>query len=257
MLTENKPASPVGRFSKYLLYALGEIILVVIGILIAIQLNSLKSNADDDAKVLKYMDGLYHDLNRDLERMDELYAFYSNNTNSIQLFLKSADQKLTLSNYELGKLFNSTLEYKKYSNKKSTYLSLINDGFINKINDEDLINHIIVYYETPYLTWSTEIYGDIAESIDYNISDIYDSRDVLIGLNVSNSIPNWQMTNNQYHTDYRELVNSKWGINILTKFLKQSDFIFINLESYKLMNTHLRNEIENYRKTKANNRYKQ
>lgn len=228
-------------------YAIGKIILVVIGILIAIQLNSLKSNADDEAKVLKYMDGLYHDLNQDLERMNQLFTFYSKNTNSIQLFLKPDGHKLTLSNYELGTLFNSALDYKKFSNKKSTYHSLINDGFINKIKDEDLINEIIVYYETPYLTWSTEIYGNIAQSIDYNRSDIYDSRDGLIRLNINNSIPNWQMTNNQYHTDYKELVHSNWGINILTKFLKQSHFIFDNLESYKLMNAHLRNEIENYK----------
>jgi hypothetical protein len=33
----NKPASPAGR---YLLYAIGEIILVVIGILIALQINN-------------------------------------------------------------------------------------------------------------------------------------------------------------------------------------------------------------------------
>ncbi|MFD1314911.1 DUF6090 family protein [Namhaeicola litoreus] len=240
-----------GRFSKYLLYAFGEIFLVVIGILIAIQLNTLKSKADDEAKVLKYMDGLYHDLNQDLERMNELFTFYSDNTSSIQFLLKSADQKLTLSNDELGTLFNSALDYRKYTNKKSTYLSLINDGFINKINDEDLINAIIVYYETPYLAWSTEIYGNIAESIDFNTSDIYDSRDGLIGLNESNSIPNWQMTNNQYHTNYSELINSTWGINILTRFLKQSHFIFINLETYKLKNAHLRNEIENYKKVNS------
>ena len=46
LLSENtvsKPASPAGR---YLLYAIGEIILVVIGILIALQIN----NANEDRK---------------------------------------------------------------------------------------------------------------------------------------------------------------------------------------------------------------
>ena len=40
LLTENKPALPAGRFSKYLIYAIGEIVLVVIGILIALQINN-------------------------------------------------------------------------------------------------------------------------------------------------------------------------------------------------------------------------
>jgi len=36
LLFESKPASPAGRFSQYLIYAIGEIVLVVIGILIAL-----------------------------------------------------------------------------------------------------------------------------------------------------------------------------------------------------------------------------
>ena len=40
LLTENKPALSAGRFSKYLLHTLGEIFLVVIGILIALQLKN-------------------------------------------------------------------------------------------------------------------------------------------------------------------------------------------------------------------------
>ena len=40
LLTENK-------FSKYLLYAIGEIVLVVIGILIALQLNTCRMEKND------------------------------------------------------------------------------------------------------------------------------------------------------------------------------------------------------------------
>ena len=47
MLTENK-------FGKYLMYAIGEIVLVVIGILIALQLNQWNENkkADIDLQIL-------------------------------------------------------------------------------------------------------------------------------------------------------------------------------------------------------------
>jgi hypothetical protein len=40
LLSENKPAYAAGRFSNYLIYAIGEILLVVIGILIALQINN-------------------------------------------------------------------------------------------------------------------------------------------------------------------------------------------------------------------------
>lgn len=239
LLTKNK-------FSKYLIYGIGEIVLVVIGILIAIQLNTWKATSDKNAAVLRHLDGLYSELNQDYERINTLYEFYSDRTNSMQLLLNSNNQKIILSNFELGQLFNSSLEYKKYSNKKSSYISLINSGLINKIDNEKLINQIIKYYESPYLTWSTEIYGGISESIDYNQSDIYNSQDGLVNLHMNNSIPNWQLANEDYKTDYEALVQSKWAINILTKFLKQSNFIFKNLDSYRQMNDHLRKEIESY-----------
>ena len=237
-----------GKTKKYFKYAIGEIILVVIGILIAIQLNAWKTEAEENVTVMKYMDGLKSDLYQDYQRMDSLYAFFSDKTNSIQLLLKSSDQNIQLSNDELGKMFNSILEYKKFSNKKSNYLSLINDGFINKLNNKDLVNNIIIYYESPYLAWSTEIYENILESIDYNQSEFYNSQDGLIALNTANSIPNWELNAKNFQTNYNELVRSQWAVNILTRILKQSDFIFRNLDTYKKINYDLRKELENYKK---------
>lgn len=43
LFTKTLPSGQAGKFSKYLLYALGEIILVVIGILIALKINNLNN----------------------------------------------------------------------------------------------------------------------------------------------------------------------------------------------------------------------
>ena len=51
MLTENK-------FSKYLLYAIGEIVLVVIGILIALQVNNLNEVEKVKDKEVIYLNAL-------------------------------------------------------------------------------------------------------------------------------------------------------------------------------------------------------
>ncbi|MFT5567630.1 MAG: hypothetical protein ACI81Y_002584, partial [Glaciecola sp.] len=50
MLTENK-------FSKYLLYAFGEILLVVIGILLALQINSWNQQRMEDKKEVELLYG--------------------------------------------------------------------------------------------------------------------------------------------------------------------------------------------------------
>ncbi len=52
-------------------------------------------------------------------------------------------------------------------------------------------------------------------SVDYNQSDIYDSRDILLSLNNNNSILEWQLTDEEYRTNYEELISSTWAINIL------------------------------------------
>ena len=55
MLNENK-------FSKYLLYAIGEIVLVVIGILIALQINNWNSKRIDSNRVLQYYERMHQEL---------------------------------------------------------------------------------------------------------------------------------------------------------------------------------------------------
>jgi len=59
MLTENK-------FSKYLLYAIGEIILVVIGILIALQLNTNRENKNKKDLGYKYLTEMRSEIQNDL-----------------------------------------------------------------------------------------------------------------------------------------------------------------------------------------------
>ena len=69
LLSENK-------LSKYLLYAIGEIVLVVIGILIALQIN----NANELRKQNETLNSIFRivkdDLNSDLKEMNEFIEYY-------------------------------------------------------------------------------------------------------------------------------------------------------------------------------------
>ena len=60
LITENK-------FSKYLLYAIGEIILVVIGILIALQINNWNEKEKNRNEELKILQEMHNNLVSDLE----------------------------------------------------------------------------------------------------------------------------------------------------------------------------------------------
>ncbi|WP_296317133.1 DUF6090 family protein, partial [Winogradskyella sp. UBA3174] len=62
LLTENK-------INKYVLYAIGEIVLVVIGILIALQLNTWKENNTNRQVETTYLKGILNNLDQDINSL--------------------------------------------------------------------------------------------------------------------------------------------------------------------------------------------
>ncbi len=60
------------KFSKYLIYAIGEIVLVVIGILIALQINNWNEYDKNQALAQKYLKLIKSDLELDIEHFETL-----------------------------------------------------------------------------------------------------------------------------------------------------------------------------------------
>jgi hypothetical protein len=67
MLTENK-------FSKYLIYAIGEIILVVIGILIALSINNWNEGRKESNLEFETLSGLYNDIANNKIKIDNMIS---------------------------------------------------------------------------------------------------------------------------------------------------------------------------------------
>jgi hypothetical protein len=84
-----KAGKPASRTGRYLKYALGEIILVVIGILIALQINNFNTERQKRAIEQEYLLSLQSEFNTNLEKIDVSIA---ENTERIQ----TAEQMLTL-----------------------------------------------------------------------------------------------------------------------------------------------------------------
>lgn len=58
------------KVGAYLKYAVGEVILVVVGILIALQVNNWNENRKQRAKELHYLANLKNDLNLNIAEID-------------------------------------------------------------------------------------------------------------------------------------------------------------------------------------------
>jgi hypothetical protein len=80
-LTENK-------FSKYLIYAIGEIILVVIGILIAIQINNYNESRKERSREQVILKNLKEDFLANQKNIDSCLAVHKYHLNELNEYLK-------------------------------------------------------------------------------------------------------------------------------------------------------------------------
>ena len=144
MLTENK-------FSKYLIYAIGEIILVVIGILIALSINNWNNNniiVKEEENLLKDM---IIDLNQNIVVTNKVLKIHNNLLNK-NISLRKALLKKTIDKDSLSNLIRILNGSATPTFSASTYKTLSQTG-LNIIQNDNLRKLILRYYEVhlPYV----------------------------------------------------------------------------------------------------------
>ncbi|TYA57524.1 hypothetical protein [Formosa maritima] len=167
LISENK-------FSKYLLYAVGEIVLVVIGIFLALQLNLWSENRKFDVVRQNYYHQLLEDLNKDkvyIERViDTLNSFRLDFTKYYETFKEpNLDPNKALAN-----LFSLEFTSKMIEFNSSTIETLENTGDI-KLLAPNLRNKLADYKR------SQELAVKVSSGNDDNKSNILQEASLLIG----------------------------------------------------------------------------
>ena len=137
-------------FSNYALYAIGEILLVVIGILIALQINNWNEYRKERIMEKSYLIGIKTDLERDTAFLHQLYP----NLETRMRRLNYLD-----SSFHLPSGINATLEdtvfrfsdlafmARHFRPSTGTYSALVSDGKSNLILNRNLFNDIQNLYE--------------------------------------------------------------------------------------------------------------
>jgi hypothetical protein len=138
-LTENK-------FGKYLTYAIGEIVLVVIGILIALSLNNWNEQRVINESINSYLTALKKEIQNNVEGLNFSINRIDMDIASTTLALKelnkeNADQ---LADSTLYKLINSSVHppffYANFS--RVVFNDLINSGLLKNIKDQEFKQRI-------------------------------------------------------------------------------------------------------------------
>ncbi|NNM17379.1 MAG: hypothetical protein HKP24_02300 [Croceitalea sp.] len=136
------------RTKKYLLYAIGEIILVVIGILIAINLNNNNqikiAKKERSEKILKLRQVIYDDsLN-----IKFTINYNARNIALIDSLIDNLTPDMTFEAYTLysNQFARANMEFRTSIPDMSVYNELINSGDYSKIERSDIKGRITAFY---------------------------------------------------------------------------------------------------------------
>lgn len=123
-----------GKFSKYLPYAFGEIVLVVIGILIALQLNNWRENQIAREKEIQIYKELKSDLQQTQSDIEETIELHREALQYNQNLIFYIHDKVPLSDSVYNSFVSSSIDYQIIP-KTSAFENLKNIGLNTLTND--------------------------------------------------------------------------------------------------------------------------
>jgi hypothetical protein len=138
LLTQNK-------ISRYLLYAIGEIVLVVIGILIALQINNWNDQKRDAALEFTYYNRILEDFELDRKLIDELLAKAGERIEKSKEILLELHSGTRNRNYILNQ-FLLAIRGDAYVPRNAAYRDMVSSGNLKLLKDVTLKNSLIQFY---------------------------------------------------------------------------------------------------------------
>ena len=136
LLSENK-------ISKYLLYAVGEIVLVVIGILIALQINNSNEARKLRNQELHYLENLKTDLNLNIAELDEYMAIRNSRIESANKVLEHFEGKPLTDLNDFAFHTTNIYIWQKFSQHDNTFQELVNSGNLALISNDSIKNGLL------------------------------------------------------------------------------------------------------------------
>lgn len=136
-----------GRFKKYFKYALGEILLVVIGILIAVQINNLNVKFQNEEKEILYLTRLTTNLGYDQRLYNSIIkedSILINKLNKAAENIVGFIETVENPNEDLKFLITGY----KFTSNRTTIDNLVSSGQIGLLRSNYLVEDIFLYYRT-------------------------------------------------------------------------------------------------------------
>lgn len=197
LLSENK-------FNKYLIYAIGEIILVVIGILIALQINNWKEQRNNSELENEMRANFNSEFSNNLIKIKKSILQYEETEEAIRYLMSKmkADEK-ELQKENIDSLLAAAVDVFEYHPTQNTLTEILSTGNLNLITNDSL------RYEL--LNWSAE-FDELDEA--WKTLDDFNQHMVIPYLTENASMKNidkyslmaWEESS-KFNVDYVKLFN--------------------------------------------------
>ncbi|MFC4721241.1 DUF6090 family protein [Geojedonia litorea] len=222
-----------GKTSKYLKYAIGEIVLVVIGILIALSINNWNSHQKDKAQetkiLLQLKEGLAIDKNKMKAELNNLVQI-QRSIKTLERLLEHPQHKY---NPELDTLFGPVYGMKNIKLNKAFYEDLKTSG-IQLIKDENIREKVVVLFEDNY----AEIMG--LENFELHVNELIRPYYLRHFKNIEFSVSAHPINYDQIWKDsyYKNIVNYRYitleknHIAFFNRTIKDIDLLISDIEKY-------------------------
>jgi len=144
MLTENK-------FSKYLIYAIGEIVLVVIGILIALSINNWNENRKQSISEKEFITSVKNDLKQDKNFIQLIVEIIEPRIEAYKALNSDLPNLYDNDRNSLDSIFHNYFKSQRtFYPISGSYQSAVSGNQITVFRNKELIQKIIKLYNSTY-----------------------------------------------------------------------------------------------------------
>ena len=192
-----------GKTGKYFKYAIGEIVLVVIGILIALQINTWNESRKQKQIEKQVLKSLFQEIEKDKTALKKIDYQYKKDLLDISYFrnLYWKEQLSMAEALDLKKFFGFVNH--DVNPNRITYDEMINTGKLYYLSNQNLVNKIIDYYELI----DGHIYLSRQDRIEFraNFFDVSDMKEFWLTVYNNNNELSYNFAQNQNTEIYKSM----------------------------------------------------
>jgi hypothetical protein len=155
-----KKLMETGHFGKYLKYVMGEILLVVVGILIAVSINNWNENRKDKKAVRSALEIVMQDLKADTAELNSVLSFYQQRLPRYQYIIMDSTLNDSIDCPGCNLIHNMS----PFHLNQNGFRRLRNYNDMDIVKSDTLLSNLLAFYSE-----SDEMIGIINKSIENDV----------------------------------------------------------------------------------------